>query len=297
MKLLKITIQKNVMYKAMQSAVITSTLLTGSVAAYAIDAVGYYSDNNSNRVFIVDPRNMSVVDVIPTHGDQPYPIDKVGNDRVYVSTRNSPSLDIIDYDGTSFTNSGIIPLQHKPRSVSYNSNTNMALVSGVRKALMSLINVSDNSVVGVVGSPKEVGSGTITGHPFWIDDDEFLLTDRARQLVHLYKITMRGGSKKDGKKGGHVKIVLQDTISTPGPVHHFSKIPGATTGRDSRTFYGAADGLGADGINPSVIEIHVPKSKSKINYTGRVELTGDASVMGAHHFGMHPDGKHIYIGS
>jgi hypothetical protein len=294
-KLLKMTIHKNVMYKAIQSTIITSTLLTGSMAAYAIDAVGYYSDNNSNRVFIVDPRDMSVFAEIPTHGDQPYPIDKVGNDRVYVSTRNSESLDIIDYDGESesFMNSGIIPLKHKPRSVSYNSNTNMALVSGVRKAMMSLINVSDNSVVGVVGSPVEVGSGTITGHPFWVDDDEFLLTDRARQLVHLYKITMRGGGKKDG----HVKIVLQDTMSTPGPVHHFSKIPDAKSGKDLRTFYGAADGLGADGINPSVIEIRIPASKSQINFTGRVELTGDASVMGAHHFGMHPDGKHIYIGS
>ena len=301
MKLLKTTIQKNVMYKAIQSAVITSTLLTGSMAAYAIDAVGYYSDNNSNRVFIVNPRNMSVVDVIPTHGDQPYPIDKVGNDKVYVSTRNSTSLDIIDYDGTSFSNSGIIPLQHKPRSVSYNSNTNMALVSGVRKALMSLIDVRNDRVVGVVGNPEEVGSGTITGHPFWVDDDEFLLTDRARQLVHLYKVTKEGGGKKGGKHGskdgGHIKIVLQDTISTPGPVHHFSKIPGATSGRDSRTFYGSAEGLGADGINPSVIEIRVPGFNSQINFTGRVELTGDASVMGAHHLGMHPDGEHIYMGS
>ena len=295
--MLKISMRKNVIYKSMRSAIVVSTLIGASMAAHAIDAVGYYSDNNSNRVFIVDPRNMSVVDVIPTHGDQPYPIDKVGSDRVYVSTRNSPSLDIIDYDGTSFMNSGIIPLRHKPRSVSYNSNTNMALVSGVRKAMMSLIDVSNNSVVGVVGNPDEVGSGTITGHPFWIDDDEFLLTDRARQLVHLYKIKMHGKGKQRGRKGGHLRIVLQDTIKTPGPVHHFSKIPGATTGRDSRTFYGAADGLGADGINPSVIEIRVPAFRSRINYTGRAELTGDASVMGAHHFGMHPDGIHIYIGS
>ncbi|MCK5662159.1 MAG: hypothetical protein KAI17_01670 [Thiotrichaceae bacterium] len=295
MKLLKMFIHKKVTCKAIQSVVITSAMLSGSMAAHAIDAVGYYSDNNSNRVFIVDPRNMSLVDVIPTHGDQPYPIDKVGNDKVYVSTRNSTSLDIIDYDGMDFSNAGIIPLKHKPRSVSYNSNTDMALVSGVRKALMSLIDVSSNTVVGVVGDPDEVGSGTITGHPFWVDDDEFLLTDRARQLVHLYKITMHGGGKKG--KGGHVKIRLQDTIKTPGPVHHFSKIPGATSGRDSRTFYGAADGLGADGINPSVIEIRVPDFKSKIKVTGRAELAGDASVMGAHHFGMHPDGVHIYIGS
>jgi hypothetical protein len=294
------TIRKNILHKALQSTIGTVILLTGSTAAYALDAVGYYSDNNSNQVFIVDPRNMLVVDVIPTHGDQPYPIDKVGNDKVYVSTRNSTSLDIIDYDGTNFSNSGIIPLKHKPRSVSYNSNTNMALVSGVRKAMMSLIDVSNDRVVAVVGNRDEVGSGTITGHPFWVDDDEFLLTDRARQRVHLYKITTRGGkkgNKKGRKKGAHVKVVLQDTIHTPGPVHHFSKIPGATSGRDSRTFYGSAEGLATDGINPSVIEIRVPAFKSQIKLTDRAELTGNASIMGAHHFGMHPDGVHIYMGS
>ena len=294
MTLSKTTIQKNVIYKAIQSVVVSSALLTSSMAAYAIDAVGYYSDNNSDQVFIVDPRKMEVVATIETVGEEPYPIDKVGNDRVYVSTRASESLDIIDFDGdTTFYHSGIIELDHRPRSVSYNSNTNMALVSGVRKAMMSLINVSDNSVVAVVGNPDEVGSGTITGHPFWVDDDEFLLTDRARQLVHLYKITMHGG----GKKGRHVKVTLKDTISTPGPVHHFSKIPGATSGRDTRTFYGAADGLGTEGINPSVIEVRIPAFKSQIKLTGRAELTGNASEMGAHHLGMHPDGRHIYIGS
>ena len=296
MKLLQKTIQKKLVYKAVQSTVIASALLIGSTSAYALEAVGYYSDNNSNRVFIVDPRNMLEVAVIETFGDQPYPIDKVGNDKVYVSTRNSTSLDIIDYDGEVFFNPGVILLQHRPRSVSYNSNTNMALVSGVRKAMMSLIDVNSDSVVAVVGSPDEVGSGTITGHPFWVDDDEFLLTDRARQLVHLYKITMHA-IKKGGKKGSHVKVVLQDTIKTPGPVHHFSKIPGATFGRDTRTFYGSAEGEGEDDINPSVIEIRVPAFKSQINLIGRVELTGDASVMGAHHFGMHPDGVHIYMGS
>ena len=91
---------------------------------------------------------------------------------------------------------------------------------------------------------------------------------------------MHAGGKKGGNKKGHVKVVLQDTISTPGPVHHFSKIPGATSGHDSRTFYGSAEGLGAEGINPSVIEIRVPKFKSRIKLTGRAELTGEASVMG-----------------
>jgi DNA-binding beta-propeller fold protein YncE len=195
----KISSHATLLRKAIHKAVIAGILSTASLSAQALDAVAYYSDRNSNQVFIVDPRNMLLVDVIPTHGDQPYPIDKVGNDKVYVSTRNSNSLDIIDYDGMSFSNAGIVPLRHKARSVGYNSDTNMALVSGVRKALLSVIDVSTDTVVGVVGDPHEIGSGTITGHPFWVDDDQFLLLDLARNLVHLYKIEQKHHRK--GRRG------------------------------------------------------------------------------------------------
>jgi len=283
--------------KSINQILMVGMLSTSSMAAHALDAVVYYSDRNSNQVFIVDPRNMSVVDVIPTNGDQPYPIDKVGNDKVYVSTRNSTSLDIIDYNGTEFSSGGIVPLQHKARSVGYNANTNMALVSGVRKAMMSLIDVSTNTVVGVVGDDSEVGSGTITGHPFWVDDDQFLLIDRARRLVHLYKIIerpMRGGMMRGGMQK-RVRIVKQQTISTPGPVHHFSMVPGAE-GVDLRTFYGMAEGASSDGIRPAVIEIYV--TENSISLTNKVELTGpDVSTMGAHHLGMAPGGQFIYAGS
>lgn len=283
--------------KAVNKVVIVAILSAISLSAHALDAVAYYSDRNSNRVFIVDPRSMSVVDVIPTHGDQPYPIDKVGNDKVYVSTRNSTSLDIIDYDGMGFSNTGIVPLQHKARSVDYNSNTDMALVSGVRKALLSVIDVSTDSVVGVVGDPEEVGSGTITGHPFWVDDDQFLLLDLARNLVHLYKIERRHQSK--GRHGsrhqGGLTIVKQDTLRTPSPVHHFSRVPGAE-GSDTRTFYGMAEGVSAEDIRPAVLEIFV--SGRSIRLSNTVELDGpDAAIMGSHHLGMHPDGMHIYAGS
>jgi hypothetical protein len=295
----KISSHATLLRKAIHKAVIAGILSTASLSAQALDAVAYYSDRNSNQVFIVDPRNMLLVDVIDTIGDQPYPIDKVGNDKVYVSTRNSNSLDIIDYDGmtTSFSNTGIVPLQHKARSVDYNSNTNLALVSGVRKALMSVIDVSTDTVVGVVGEPDEVGSGTITGHPFWVDDDQFLLLDLARNLVHLYKIEQkrhRHGHRGPRNHGG-LMIVKQDTLRTPSPVHHFSMVPGAE-GRDTRTFYGMAEGISEDGIRPAVLEIFV--SGQSIRLINKAELEGqDASIMGSHHLGMHPDGMHIYAGS
>lgn len=281
------------LFGAIRTAALTVTLSATSLAAHALDAVGYYSDNDSDRVFIVDPRSMSLVATIPTTGNQPYPIDKVVGDKVYVSTRNSPSLDIIDYDSSNFFNAGTIALQHRPRSVTYNANTKLALVSGVKKALMSVIDTTTDQVVGVVGdatelSPSDFGGSLATGHPFWVNDHQFLLTDRARRKVHLYKIVKLWDSS--------YWIHKQDTIATPTSVHHFEEIPGASTWWDKRTFYGMAEGAPADNLPPAVIEVFV--LGNNLLLTRQADLAGpDVTIMGSHHLGMHPNGVHIYTGS
>ncbi len=270
-----------------------SVVLMTSVSAEATDAVAYFSDNNSDRVFIIDPRNMELIDEIPTTGNQPYPIDQVGGTKVYVTTRNSPSLDVIDYDGVSFTNTGIIPLAHNPRSVTYNAAANLAAVSGTKKALMSIIDVSTDTVIGTVGNPEELapsdfGGSLATGHPFWVDEDQFLLLDRARRTVHLYRVRQRAS--------GEWVIRRLHTLQTPTSVHHFSKIPNAMNYLQERTFYGMAEGAPNDGIPPSVVRILV--TANRIHQTGNGELAhSDVSAMGSHHLGMHPDGIHIYAGS
>ena len=94
----------NKTHKTIQITIFAIFLSSISMTINALDAVAYYSDKNSSRVFIIDPRNMLLIDEISTTGREPYPIDKVGSSKVYVSTRESDSLDIIDYDGTNFYN-------------------------------------------------------------------------------------------------------------------------------------------------------------------------------------------------
>lgn len=274
------------------TALVTSALLSVSMAAQALDAVAYYSDKNSNRVFIIDPRNMSLVDTIPTIGSDPYPIDKVGGNKVYVTTRETESLDIIDYDGTNFSNSGVISLTHKPRSVTYNANKQLALVSGTKKAVMSVIDTTTDTVVGTVGNttvqaPTDFGGSLATGHPFWVNDKQFLLTDRARRKVHLYKVVQWGGT---------YYIWKQHTINTRTSVHSWEKVPNASGFWQKRFFYGVEEGSPNSGKEPAVLEIFV--YGNHIFKTRRAKLTGfDPSTMGSHHLAMHPNKQHIYIGS
>lgn len=280
------------MLKVAQTVAVAGALSATSMAAHALDAVAYYSDKNSNRVFIVDPRNMSLVDEIPTTGSDPYPIDKVGGSKVYVTTRESQSLDIIDYDGTNFSNAGIIPLTHFPRSVGYNAEAGLAAVSGTKKAVMSIIDVATNSVIGTVGNttaqvPSGYGGSLATGHPFWVDKDQFILIDRARRKMHLYKV-------KDTWWGGW-QMWKQHTVSTPTSIHHFAKVPSASNYFQKRTFYGMAEGAPAEGKTPSVQRIFV--TGNHIYKIGNASLAGNAADMGSHHLGMHPNKLHVYAGS
>ncbi len=158
---------------------------------------------------------------------------------------------------------------------------------------MSIIDTTTDTVIATVGNttevpPSDFGGSLATGHPFWVNDRKFLLTDRARRKVHLYKI------KK--KPNGQYVIKKLDTIHTRTSVHHWAKIPGATGYWAKRTFFGVEEGAPNNGKPPAVLKIRV-KGKH-LKKKGRVKLTGfDPATMGSHHLGMHPDGQHIYIGS
>lgn len=287
------TFSNSKLLKIARSALVTAILSSTSMTALALDAVAYYSDNNSDLVYIIDPRTMTLVDTIPTIGEQPYPVDRVGGNKVYVTTRNSESLDIIDYDGVNFFNDGTIPLTHKPRSVEYNAEMNLAAVSGTKKAVTSIIDVASNSVIGTVGNttpqvPSGFGGSLATGHPAWVSKNQFLLTDRARRLVHLYKVVQLAN--------GSWNINKTSTISSPTSIHHFSSVPNASNWFQKRTFYGMGEGAPDEGKHPSVFRVFV--FGNHLLPVGNTVMDQSAAAdQGSHHLGMHPNKVHVYAGS
>lgn len=161
--------------------------VTGNV--YAVDNIAYYGDWDSNRIYIIDVDNMSLLVTVEGTGDGPYGIDQQGTDKAYALTRKTESMTVVD--NYTIANTGQIPLEHKPRSTNYRTETGLTLVSGGDKAMSSIIKVDMDKVIKVVGenpatSPIDFGGTLSTGHPLWVNNHHFFMLDRAAREIQLW---------------------------------------------------------------------------------------------------------------
>lgn len=269
---------------------ILSTLNIQSAIAHS-HSTGFYADKENNQVVTFQPQTMKLKEVLNTIGDSPYPIDKAGLEQVYVTTRNTQSLDILA--SKSLEIGGVIPLTHFPRSVTYNKNKRLAAVSGTKKAVTSIIDTTTNEVIATVGNervsvPSDFGGSLATGHPFWLTDSQFLILDRARRTLELYEVKT---------EQGEYSISHKYTLPTPTSVHHILAAPNST-GAQKNVFYAVLEGAPKQGIAPGIMAFEL--SDRKI-YQRQIKLMPTTKVdvkdMGAHHASFHPDGVHIYLGS
>jgi len=284
--------------KVLLSALATLSLFAQSAYAEDYGIRAFYGDKLLDRVVVIDVENMSLTDTVDTVGLDPYPVDQAGKlDKVYAITRGSNSIDVVD--ASTLEPMGLIELEHFPRSSeAYNAVLGLQLVTGVDKPMASLIDVVTDKVVATVGDssfvpPVDYGGSNATGHPYWFDDNKFALIDRGSRTISMYVV------KKNRR--GVWKVALLDTISTPTAVHHFVKRDRSTLkGRESISYYALSEGSPDAGIAPSVLKyVLTPRNKLKLVGEASLAETGDpiTAEMGSHHADVHPDGKHIYVGS
>ena len=256
---------------------------------YGVDNLAYYGDWDSNRVFIIDVDNMSLLTTVEGTGDGPYGIDQQGTNKAYALTRRTESLTVVD--NYTLENKGLIELQHKPRSTNFNANTLLSLVSGGDKAMTSIIRTDKDMVTKVVGenvltTPHDFGGSLSTGHPLWISDRHFFMIDRAARQIQLWN-----------RKG-----VLLSTLETPTSIHHIFQPPASTMADgEQNVFYAVIEGNQDEQVSPGIIRFSI--NHSALEQTAQVNLHDydpvnlDISTMGSHHADFHPDGVYIYIGS
>lgn len=256
---------------------------------YGTENLAYYGDWDSNRIFIFDADNMSLLHIVENTGDGPYGIDQQSSDKAYALTRKTESLTVVN--NYTFENEGLIPLEHKPRSTNYNSDTDLTLVSGGDKAMTSIIRVNKDKVLKVIGEnlethPHDYGGSLSTGHPLWIDEKQFFMLDRAARNIQLWDRT--------GK--------LLSTLDTATSIHHIFQQPASSMKKgDKHVYYAVEEGNRDERISPAILRFKL--RGGVLVEVGRIELNSidpplyDASVMGAHHASFRPDGKYIYVGS
>ena len=255
------------------------------------EPVALISDNSNNQVIAFNPRTMKVMARIPTEGSGPYPIDRSGTNHVYVTTRGSKSLDVID--NKKLQRILTIPLEHYPRSVTCNKISTLCVVSGRKAPVSSVIETESHEVVAKVGSsnnttPTDYGGSLATGHPFWVTDDKFLLLDRANRKIDLFEVSK-------GTEAYHVDFM--NSINVNSSVHHVLGIPNAQ-GNERYLFYAISEGAPAEGIPPSITKFEVTSNGLESKSSITLPTTGvNITDMGSHHASFHPDGEHIYLGS
>ncbi|MCH9812463.1 MAG: hypothetical protein K0U47_00805 [Epsilonproteobacteria bacterium] len=256
----------------------------------------YYGDRTLDRVVVMDVENMTFIGDVYTVGVDPYPVDRAGStDKLYATTRKSSSVDVIDMNTLALT--GLIELPHYPRSAeAYNAKLGLQLISGANKPMASLIDVESDTVVASVGLDEELpvgdyGGSNATGHPFWFNKSMFALIDRPNRTIHLYKV-----KKRKSANGSKFKVKLLDSLTTPTAVHHFV-VQKRSSKRNKRVYFALAEGSPASGVAPTVLKIKLT-SRNKLRLVKETALSEtDIEIMGSHHADMHPDGKHMYIGS
>ena len=256
---------------------------------FGVENLAYYGDWDSNRVYIIDVDNMSLLVSVEGTGDGPYGIDQQGPNKAYALTRRTESLTVVD--NYTLENKGLIELQHKPRSTNFNANTLLSLVSGGDKAMTSIIRTDMNKVTKVVGddvltTPHDFGGSLSTGHPLWLSDHHFFMIDRANRQIQLWN--------RDGE--------MLSSLDTDTSIHHIFQPSAATMNADEHNvFYAVIEGNQDEEVSPGIIRFSI--NHNTLQQTARVSLHDydpvnlDISTMGSHHADFHPDGMYIYIGS
>ena len=231
----------------------------------------FYGDLSTPRVFAIDVNSMTriVEEDIPLSAPA-YPVDKISSHLLYAITRGENSITPIDI-GT-YSSQTPIALTHQPRSTATRtiSKKTLCLVAGSDQPVTSIIDVASSTVIQSVGQPTsdtdvDFGGGLASGHPRWIDSNNFFLVDRRRREISVYAL------------GQSLPLW---SCRTPTSSHHISEYQGS--------YVALSEGNPASKIPPSLTFFNINKRYPQRSAVSQVLFLPSADG-GAHHLGILDD--------
>jgi DNA-binding beta-propeller fold protein YncE len=252
----------------------------------------FFGDKEHNRVVIANIDEMEYsrpeYDAFTEH-EITYAVDKVPNHcKAYISNRGSNAIDIMNTESNKIIKT--LNTVHYPRSAdAMNTSKHLAEVSGMDKAMASIIDTDSDKIIAVVGpnvekdpeNQPEKGGSHATGHPYWLNDTNFIISDRYNKKIVTYKM--------QGKKA--IKVNEVETLTS---VHQL--IPRKGYQGPDHIYYAVEEGSSNE--YPSIIRLEL--SGAGLQITGRISLEKDevdVLDMKGHHGDFHPSQKLIYVGS
>ena len=275
------------------SVAVAATLSSGYGSSDKSDqgiTKAFFGDKELNRVVIADIEEMKPsepkYDAFTGH-EITYAVDKVQNKpKAYISNRGSNAVDVISTNKNKIIKT--IETTHYPRSADA-MRGHLCEVSGMDKAMASIIDTMTDKIVAVVGpnienDPEnlpEKGGSHATGHPYWLNDTDFVINDRYNKLIVMYRM-----QNKEAVKVNEVQTLTSVHQLIPREGYH---------GPDN-IYYAVEEGSNTE--YPAIIKLKL--SSNGLHIAGRVSLKkDDVNVidMKGHHGDFHPFQKLIYVGS
>ncbi|HEX8443519.1 MAG TPA: hypothetical protein VF631_07715 [Allosphingosinicella sp.] len=250
-------------------------------------SLAFFGDNDGGRVVVVDLTSWKQLHDIGT-GSGPYPVDRVGPDLLFASTRRDEAMSVIKL--ASLTVEHTLELRHTPRSTTPHPSRPLALVSGGNRALTSVIDVSGPpKVLEVVGSGEalspaenpsiDFGGQLATGHPAWLDEGtRFFQLNRITRRLQVYDV---GASQPLW------------SVNVPTSIHHILRYPG-----ENGRWYAVCEGNQFSRTPPSLLRLE--EQAGRFAVTSQLFLPVPLQALpnaGGHHSDRAPDDAHVYFGS
>ena len=263
----------------------------------------YYADprpeeNGRNRALRINYGTMTF-EALPVRGNNPHSIDRAGEtNKFYMRTQNSYSFDVVNFDTEEVKT---VELGYKPRALGgYNKKYNLQLLSAKDMPVVGVIDVSQDRVIRTLGNqvkynPSQItsnaGSGSATGHSFWLDDDHLALIDRVNREVKIYKTTKN--------TDGSFNFDRTSSITTGTALHAIERVASPRTKKDLVTFYALGEGDTTIPFVPYILELTFNPSTGVLSRPDRdVYLSNSTDIVNnvkptTHHAGISPDGKYL----
>ena len=239
-------------------------------------------------------------EAIPVSGINPHSIDRAGDtNKFYIRTQNSNSFDVVNFqEGTTKT---VDLVDHRPRAIGApNLKYKIQLLSVKDMPMVDVIDTRTDRVLISLGDrnyydsaalTSNAGSGSATGHSFWLDEDHFALIDRVHSKVIVYKVSLSGGVLHFSKRS---------SIDTKTALHAIERVKNKKNSSDAVTFYGLGEGDITKSINPYLVEFKFHPSTGVLSRGRETDLNQSTAKRGGknpttHHAGISPDGQFIYV--
>jgi len=253
----------------------------------------FFGNKKHNSIVVIDVEKMQHQVEVFTDHQVTYTADKVGNKlKVYAVNRGSNAIDVLDINSLKITKT--INLKHSPRSAeAINKTLKLCAVSGMDKAMVSIISAETDTVIATVGDntvtqPVNNHGSHASGHPFWLDAHHFVLIDRKKQEIITYHI--------EQKQNGEWQTTQLNSVDTITSAHQLIPRKGRYFG-DKSKYYLTVEG--SDTHFPMLMELQLQHGIGLVKTRELVIYKKGESPLNTHfhHGDFHPEKKLIYIGS